>query len=75
MMDFKGELRCHACGSLFSVQLAKMRFRVKHPCPSCGAEYAVSERQAIKAHRTLDELEHIAKTIATAYADTACLKL
>ena len=62
-MDFKGELRCNMCGRDFSVELARIRFRVKHPCPFCGAEYVVSESQAIRAHRALDELEHRAKGV------------
>jgi predicted RNA-binding Zn-ribbon protein involved in translation (DUF1610 family) len=66
-MDFKGELRCSACGRPFSVELARIRYRFAHACPFCGDEYVVSENQAIRAHRALDELEHMAKSLKLPY--------
>ncbi|MGD0229328.1 MAG: hypothetical protein ABSC19_03080 [Syntrophorhabdales bacterium] len=42
------------------MELAKMRTGFTHPCPSCGLARRISEKEAIRAHRRLDELEHAA---------------
>ncbi len=73
-MDFKGELRCSTCGRPFSVELARIRFHLTHACPFCGAVYVVSEHQAIRAHRALDEFEHMAKSVKLPYIGGAYLR-
>lgn len=61
MADLKTELRCRACERSFSVELTTMRFNFQHTCPFCGSAYRVSEEEAIRAHRALDEIEHMRK--------------
>jgi hypothetical protein len=58
MADFRTDLQCGQCRGTFSVELTKMRLHFRHRCPRCGFEVTVTESQAVKAHRTLDQLEH-----------------
>jgi predicted Zn finger-like uncharacterized protein len=51
-------LRCPQCGTRFRVELHKMRVNAPIPCPSCGFLWSVTEAQAIRAHRLLEQLEY-----------------
>jgi hypothetical protein len=59
MDEFTTELQCALCQGRFHVELRTMRLGVRNTCPSCGFDYEVSGDQAIKAHRFLEELEHL----------------
>jgi hypothetical protein len=55
------DLRCSACRSSFTVRISTMRLNFRHACPFCGSVYSISEEEAIRAHRTLDEIERMRK--------------
>ena len=61
MEILRSDLQCMACQKKFPVELARMRFNFQHACPFCGAVYTISEQEALKAHRALDEMEHMRK--------------
>ena len=61
METLKGNLQCSACQKKFPVELARMRFNFKHACPFCGSIYTISEQEALRAHRMLDEIERMRK--------------
>ena len=54
---------CSACAKIFSVELTRMRLGLHHTCPSCGSAYHVSEKDAIRAHRILEEIERRMKCV------------
>jgi hypothetical protein len=70
MTDFTADLECEGCGKAFSVELTRMRLHFTHRCPFCGVENGVTEGQAVKAHRRLDELEHRILTLRQRKRDT-----
>jgi hypothetical protein len=51
-------LHCPQCGRSFRVEPNKMRANVPTSCPSCGFQCAISEEEAIRAHRLLERLEY-----------------
>jgi len=61
MEMLSGTLQCGVCEKKFPVELARMRFNFQHTCPFCGTVYTVSEEEALRAHRALDEMEHMRK--------------
>ncbi len=61
MEILRGTLQCGVCQKKFPVELARMRFNFRHACPFCGSMYAISEKEALQAHRALDEMEHMRK--------------
>ena len=61
MESLKADVQCSTCEKSFSVDLNKMRLNYQHTCPFCGAPYRVSEKEAIRAHRALDGIEHMRK--------------
>ena|SRR5271157_4907634 len=61
MESVKADVQCSKCEKSFSVDLNKMRLNSQHTCPFCGAAYKVPEKEAIRAHRALDGIEHMRK--------------
>jgi len=61
MTDLKMQLHRGACRKNFPVELNRMRFAFLHACPSCGAAYRISEKEAIRAHRLLEQIERVRK--------------
>ena len=57
MADLTATLICAACSRSYGVELRRMRLNLEHPCPGCGCTNKITEDQAIKAHRLLEELE------------------
>ena len=57
MESLRTDVICGACQKSFSVELTRMRLNLQHVCPNCGSVYSVSEKDAIRAHRVLEELE------------------
>ncbi len=58
------KLRCSQCGTIFPVELNRMRANVPNSCPSCGFQCGVSEHQAIRAHRLMERLEYRKKIVS-----------
>jgi DNA-directed RNA polymerase subunit RPC12/RpoP len=57
MADCTLNLECTGCGASFLVELRSMRVNLRNACPACGFRQSISEDEAIKAHRLLEELE------------------
>jgi hypothetical protein len=57
MIDFTGDVTCASCKKHYSVELRRMRFNLRSPCPVCGLPNGVTEKQAIEAQRLLERLE------------------
>jgi DNA-directed RNA polymerase subunit RPC12/RpoP len=61
IVEFDLQLVCLRCGETFPVHLNRVRARSGIVCPACESACLVSEDQAIRAHRRLEELEVFAK--------------
>ena len=61
MVDFTARLSCGCCRESFLVHLNGMRAGSRVTCPLCGSGYGISEDEAIRAQRTLDRLESLAR--------------
>lgn len=57
MADYTLNVGCTACGGMLTVELRRMRLNLPNACPGCGSWHRISEDEAIKAHRLLEELE------------------
>lgn len=58
MVDFIVECTCAFCGTPYPVKLSRMWLNLHDPCPACGFENGLSEKQAIKAYNLLKKLEN-----------------
>ena len=57
MTDFAINRACAACGGSYAEELRRLRSNLYSICPGCGFAHAISEDEAIHAHRLLERLE------------------